>query len=170
MPIPAEPPVETITLRRLYRVGACPILEVTVAYPRLTEEASPAVTRFNETYRAMAEGFLAWGDAAPREEAEAAFCALGASAPYRFDRRALSCSMSAALSGAEGKPARLSVTRTLRLSSRRGEMTEVSLSETNVWRWPELTVTGANSLSLAWRRRRRKAPRRRPSKSSALVE
>ena len=95
--MPETIPVETLTDRRLTRVGVCAVLEVTVTYPHIPHE-SPAAARFNEAYRSMAESFLAWADTAPAEEARASFAAMGSTAPYRFDRRILTCSMTAFLS------------------------------------------------------------------------
>jgi hypothetical protein len=148
--------VSAVTCRRLFRVGACPVLEVSVTYPRLDAEAvasAGSVARFNETYRALAEAFLAWAETAPVEEAQAAFAAMGASAPFRFDRRVLTCDVTAEWQGkdriAKGKDAEtwegdgcavLAVTRTARLIGRRGEVEERSLMAVDEWRWPELTL------------------------------
>lgn len=129
-------PVETLTARRLTRAGNCVILEVTAAYPHIPDADSPAVTRFNDTYRAMAEAFLAWADTAPAEEARAAFAAMGAAAPYRFDRRILTCTMTASAE----VPDRLTVTRTVTLKSRRGELTERVIRDADLWRLPAWTV------------------------------
>jgi hypothetical protein len=112
-------PIEILTARRLIREGNCVILEVTVTYPYIPDEESPAVTRFNHTYRAMAEAFLAWSESTPAEEARSAFANMGSAAPYRFDRRVLTCDMTAA-----EDPRRLTVTRSVTLKSRRGELTE----------------------------------------------
>lgn len=173
MPQPAA--VSTVTSRRLFRVGACPVLEVSVTYPRLDADsiaAASSVARFNETYRAMAEAFLAWAESAPAEEAKAAFAAMGASAPYRFDRRALTCDVTAiwhgsarAVKGRDGEAEGeegctvLTVTRTARLTSRHGEVGERSLTAVDEWRWPELTLLPRP------RRRRLHPPEPKPSPS-----
>lgn len=128
--------VETLTARRLTRVGNCVILEVTAAYPHIPDADSPAVTRFNDTYRAMAEAFLGWSETVPAEEARAAFAAMGASAPYRFDRRILTCTMTASAKA----PDRLTVTRAVTLKSRRGELTERVIRDADLWRLPAWTV------------------------------
>ena len=128
--------VQSCAERRLVRVGACPILEVTVTYPRIPDGTSPTVIRFNETYRAMAEGFLAWAEATPAEEAKAAFAAMGSAAPYRFDRRILTCDMTASIES----PARLTVTRNVTLKSRRGELAERTVTAADRWRLPEMTT------------------------------
>jgi hypothetical protein len=133
--MPNQLPVETVTLRHTYRVGACPVLEVTVTYPHIPHE-SPAATRFNEAYRSMAESFLAWADTAPAEEARASFAAMGSTAPYRFDRRILTCSMTAEILS----PRLLTVTRAVTLKSRRGELTERTITAVDGWRIPELTA------------------------------
>ena len=133
--MPDTIPVETLTDRRLTRVGVCAVLEVTVPYPHIPHE-SPAAARFNEAYRSMAESFLAWADTAPAEEARASFAAMGSAAPYRFDRRILTCSMTA-----EALSQRLlTVTRTVTLKSRRGELTEQKITAVDGWRIPELTA------------------------------
>ena len=134
MPQPLS--VQTKTECRLTRVGACAVLEVTVTYPHIPDEEIPAVARFNHTYRAMAEAFLAWADTAPAEEARAAFAAMGASAPYRFDRRILTCTMTASAEA----PDRLTVTRAVTLKSRRGELTERVIRDADLWRLPAWTV------------------------------
>ena len=127
--------VETLTEHRLTRVGTCAVLDVTVIYPHILDD-SPAVTRFNDTYRAMAEAFLAWSETVPAEEARAAFAAMGASAPYRFDRRILTCTMTASADA----PDCLTVTRAVTLKSRRGELTERVIHDADLWRLPAWTV------------------------------
>jgi hypothetical protein len=129
-------PVELLTVRRLVRAGACPVLEVTVTYPHIPDGDPPAAARFNHTYRAMAEAFLAWADTLPAEEAKTAFANMGAAAPYRFDRRILTCTMSAV----SETPDRLAVIRSVTLKSRRGEMPERTVTATDLWRLPEWTV------------------------------
>ena len=133
--MPDTIPVETLTDRRLTRVGVCAVLEVTVTYPHIPHE-SPAAARFNEAYRSMAESFLAWADTAPAEEARASFAAMGSTAPYRFDRRILTCSMTAEILS----PRLLTVTRTVTLKSRRGELTERRITAVDGWRIPGLTA------------------------------
>lgn len=136
MPQPLS--VQTKTECRLTRVGACAVLEVTVTYPHIPDEEIPAVARFNHTYRAMAEAFLAWADTLPAEEAKTAFSAMGAAAPYRFDRRILTCDMTASVESSD----RLTVTRSVTLRSRRGELAERTLHAADLWRIPEWTVAG----------------------------
>lgn len=134
-------------LHRVFRVGASPVLEVTVTYPALspaedgigTEALRSAVHRFNRAYQQMADTWLAWTQEAPLETAMAAFAAAGAAAAYRFDRRVLVCDMLAAYAPAD-EPTRLTVTRTLKSESRRGELSPRSLTATDIWRWPELTL------------------------------
>jgi hypothetical protein len=134
--MPDSIPVDTLILRRLVRAGTCVILEVTVTYPHIPDADSPTTARFNEAYRSMAESFLAWADTAPAEEARASFAAMGSTAPYRFDRRILTCSMTA-----EALSQRLlTVTRTVTLKSRRGELTERTITAVDGWRIPELTA------------------------------
>ena len=136
---------------RTCRVGACPVLEVTVTYPVLslsipdTETVSPAVTRFNEAYRTMAENLLAWAQGSVCEAATADFMAAGAGAAYRFDRRLVTCHMTAAFvpSKENAEVRYLVVTRPLCMTSRRGEVPERRLTATDLWRWPELTLCPA---------------------------
>jgi hypothetical protein len=134
--MPDPIPVDTLILRRLVRAGACPVLEVTVTYPHIPDGESPAAARFNHTYRAMAEAFLAWADTLPAEEAKTAFADMGAAAPYRFDRRILTCTMTAVSKA----PDRLAVIRSVTLKSRRGEMPERSITASDLWRLPAWTV------------------------------
>ncbi len=139
----------SVTHRRLhhiFRVGACPVLEVTVTYPclgaDLPEDAlSPAITRFDQAYLRMAEGVLNWCAGEPLAEAEAAFRAGGAGAGFRFDRRFVTCEMTVTPGGPEEqKDATLQVCRTLRMGSRRGEILETTRTGKDVWRIPELTL------------------------------
>ncbi|MBQ9151443.1 MAG: hypothetical protein IJX72_04270 [Clostridia bacterium] len=143
------PPSVTVThcrAHRLFRSGASPVLEVTVSYPVLcpadTDTLIPAMMRFNEAYRVMAEKILDWAQGTPFETAMTDFSATGAAAAYRFDRRLLICDMKAAyVLEAEGAfPTSLTVSRTIRSSSRRGEVAERSLTAVDIWRWPELTL------------------------------
>lgn len=134
-------------VRRLCRAGTCPILEVTVSYPVLCpeedggEEMAPAAVRFNETYRAMAEHLAEWAEGALFEVVQGEFYAAGPGAAYRFDRRRMICDMTADFSLHEdGEILELIVTRRLRISSRRGEITEREVTATDRWRWPELTL------------------------------
>ncbi len=137
--------------RRTCRVGACPVLEVTVTYPALcsaapdTEELPPSVTRFNEAYRTMAENLLEWAQGSLCEAAMADFNAAGAGAAYRFDRRMVVCNMTASCpaSADNAEAPCLIVTRTLRMTSRRGEVPEKRLVASDLWRWPELTLCPA---------------------------
>lgn len=134
--MPDPIPVDTLILRRLTRAGTCVILEVTVTYPHIPDADSPAATRFNDTYRIMAEAFLAWTDTAPADEAKAAFRAMEAAAPYRFDRRLLTCDMTVSYDD----PHRLTVTRSVTLKSRRGELAERVIHAADCWRLPEWTA------------------------------
>lgn len=134
--MPDPIPVDTLILRRLIRAGACPVLEVTVTYPHIPDGEYPAAARFNHTYRAMAEAFLAWADTLPAEEAKTAFANMGAAAPYRFDRRILTCNMNAVSEASD----RLAVIRSVTLKSRRGEMPERRITASDLWRLPEWTV------------------------------
>ena len=130
------------TTHRIHRVGACPVLELTVTYPRIgiaDGEASSAVERFNEAYRTMAENWLAWAESVLLSEANEAFAAEGAGASYRFERRVAVCQMSASELPAEGEC--LTVTRTLRLTTRRGGQGEKRRSGGDRWRWPSLTLS-----------------------------
>lgn len=143
--MPYQLPVETVTLRHTYRVGACPVLEVTVTYPRIPETANPAAPRFNEAYRSMADHFLTWAEGAPAEASKAAFVAMGGAAPYRFDRRLLTCAMTPAPAAEEGKNGQdLLILRTVTRTSRRGEMPPAALTATDRWRLPELTLRPAS--------------------------
>lgn len=138
-------------IHRIYRAGACPILEVTLTYPCLcsaedgTEALSPAVTRFNEFYETVAERLLSWAEGTIREAAAADFAAEGSGASYRFDRRRLTCDMTVTLPPAEEGSAvqntvTLTVTRTLVFDGRRGTLRERRLTAEDEWRWPELTL------------------------------
>lgn len=131
-------------IRRIHRIGVCPVLEVEITYPRLdtdrseTGEVSPAVTRFNEAYRVMAENLLAFAEGGILTAAEADFTAAGETAAYRFDRRTVICDMIAVSD--DSAPNGLVVTRTLRVGSRRGTIAEQRISAEDRWRLPELTA------------------------------
>ena len=141
-------------LHSIQRAGACPVLEITLSYPILrTEEGenaapSGSVARFNEAYRSIAENLMNWAKGEPREAALADFAAAGPSALYRFDRRMVIGEMNItdpvhiSVLQEEFAPAFLTVTRRLRVCSRRGEIRERALVETDIWRWPALTLCG----------------------------
>ena len=68
--------VEEITERRWHRVGACPVLEVCVIYPRLRiaeGEPSSDSERFNHAYARIAAAFFTWAEGDPAREAAEAF-------------------------------------------------------------------------------------------------
>ena len=121
-----QPSRDTLILHFKHREGRAKLLIA----------ANPAAPRFNEAYRAMADHCLAWAEGAPAEASKAAFVAMGGAAPYRFDRRVLTCDMTFALPS----PDRLTVTRTATLKSRRGELAERTITSTDSWRLPELTA------------------------------
>lgn len=135
-------------IHRIFRVGACPVLEVTVTYPCLCpdlspgEDCPPAVRRFNLAYERIADGFAAWCSGIPLEAAEEAFRAAGIGAAYRFDRRTVTCEMMIACgeNGQVETGGEICVTRTLRLGSRRGEMPPITRVETDCWRQPGLSL------------------------------
>ena len=108
-----------------------------------TEALPPAAIRFNEFYETLAERLLSWAEGTLRTEAMADFAEEGRGAVYRFDRRCLTCDMTARLSPSEtagAAPTALVVTRALAFTSRRGSVRERCLSAADVWRWPELTL------------------------------
>ena len=127
--------------RRLIRVGACPVLEITVTYPALEgDEPEEAVAAFNDGYRRMAEAFLYWGEHALGERVAGELEAEGAGAAFRFDRRLLICAMEGQILE-EGGRTILRVQRSLRLTSRRGSVEEHALPPAeDIWRIPELTL------------------------------
>ena len=133
-------------LRRIFRVGACPVLEVTVTYPCLgadfPEDAlSPAMHRFDQAYLRMAEGVINWCGGAPLAEAEAAFREAGAGAGYRFDRRLVICEMIVTpVNPEDPRRARLEVCRTVRTGSRRGSILEKTRTGKDIWRLRDLTL------------------------------
>ena len=141
-------------LRSIQRAGACPVLEITLSYPVLcaaeegNEGLSDSVARFNETYRIIAENLMNWAKGVPYEAALADFATAGPSALYRFDRRMVVGEMNVtdpvniSVLQEGTAPAFLTVTRRLRVCSRRGKIQERVLTETDVWRWPELTLCG----------------------------
>ena len=133
-----------VTIRRIHRLGACPVLEVTVTYPAWIAdrgELSPAAERFNTAYRTMAEHLLAWAEETVLPTVIEAFAAEGATAAYRFDRRLLTCTMQGELGGAlSDESRRLTVTRELRLTRRRDTSAAKASRTTDSWLWPELTL------------------------------
>ena len=142
--------ISSASMHRILRVGSCPVLEVRITYPRLTatEEGSiPALQRFNETYRRVAEGMMIWAEGAPATRVEEAFLAEGEGAAYRFPRRVLTCTVSA-VCDAEGDGARaLRVTRVLSFRRGRGEE-RVLLEDVDVWRLSSLTLREKNRKSV----------------------
>ena len=137
--------IEGVTVRldrmhRLYRSGICPVLEVTVTYPVLEplgREPSPAVTRFNEAYRALAEGWMAWGEGILAVRAKQAFSEGGAGAAYRFERWRATCHMTVSLPD-EGDRS-LTVTRTVRLCG--GGIPPVEALAADNWRGADLSFS-----------------------------
>lgn len=140
-------------IHRILRAGACPILEVTVTYPRLggdedgaveacpAAETFPAAARFNEAYGTMAQNLTEWATGSLFESALADFNGEGSGAAYRFDRRLVICDMVGEFSTCEdGVLSELTVNRTLRLTSRRGSVPERHLTATDRWSLPALTL------------------------------
>ncbi len=141
--------VEEVTERRWYRVGACPVLEVSVTYPHLTVregaegEISPVdVGRFNDAYARMAEAFLPWAEGDPAREAAEAFGTMGAGAAYRFDRRLVLCKMT--VSSVQRSPSDtvgyVRVVRRVSMGRRREEEHEKNLLHEDIWRFPDMTL------------------------------
>lgn len=139
-PDPATLTLTHLCERRLIRVGACPVLEITVTYPALSGEdpACPAEV-FNSTYRRMAEAFLYWGESAFGALAAGDFAEAGAGAGYRFDRRVLVCRMEADMEG-DGDGGRIRVTRSVWSGTRRTGQGTVLPEAVDLWRYPELTL------------------------------
>ena len=134
------PAVSYRACRRLRRVGACPILEISVTYPVLEEGEGDllpsAVARFNQAYADIAEALLSWADGAPADAAAEAFWAMGEGAMFRFDRRLICCDMTVEERSAD----RLTVRRTLTLTTRRGGGEGEEMVARDVWRLPTLTL------------------------------
>jgi hypothetical protein len=131
-------------IHRVYRAGACPVLEVTVTYPCLrgeegaVEPLDGAKIRFNDFYQSLAERVLAWAEGGLRDAIMEDFTAAGNGAAYRFDRRCLLCEMTATLS--EVPNGTLTVTRVMSFSCRRGSMETRSMTATDVWRREDFTL------------------------------
>ena len=128
-------PVETLTARRLTRAGNCVILEVTAVYPHIPDADSPAVTRFNDTYRTAAEQFMAWGLGTPTVRATAAFEAMGVDAVYRFARWELTMDATPVW---DGDSTFLRVKTTAVWQVRREADARGERQLTDVWHWPSL--------------------------------
>ncbi len=126
--------------RRLVRVGACTVLEVTVTYPILTASDGDSFQtvrdRFNNGYRVAAEAFLSWGAETYGKSATADFAAAGPGAVYTFDRRLLSCRF---VAEADPQAARLTVTRTVTCASRRGTEPPRRAETVDLWRLFDLS-------------------------------
>lgn len=140
---------EELTLRhsrvhRVHCIGVCPALEVTAVYPVLDTaggEPSAAVLRFNEAYRAMAEGWLSWAEGSLLERVTAELEAGGVGAVYRFTRRRATCEMIACEMVADdlARPtASLTVNRTVSLDGPGNS--SVRRMSADIWRWPGLTL------------------------------
>ena len=147
-------------LRRLWRRGACVVLEAEAVTPRIETEGeggqAAAVQRFNQAYCAMAEAFFSWAEGEPLAAAEADFEAAGAGAAYRFDRRILlfrvipaprsetdAAERSAAEKSVAEKSAaarRLILERTIVSTTRRGTTASCRAVGRDVWRLPSLTL------------------------------
>lgn len=150
---PSEMPL-TLThcrIHRILRAGACPILEVSVTYPCLEAseagEACPAaetcsaVARFNEAYGTMVQNLTEWAEGTLFKAALADFNGAGMGAAYRFDRRMVVCDMAGEmLTREDGEAFELTVTRTLRLTCRRGTVPERRLTATDRWSLPDLSL------------------------------
>ena len=135
-------------LRRIYRVGICPVLEVSITYPRLLadcpDEALPfAVARFNHAYLRMAEGILTWSGGTLLTSVEDAFREAGAAASYGFDRRVVDCRMTAE---AEDEAGHLLVTRTISVGSRRGSIPVQRREGRDLWCCPELVLCARKKM------------------------
>ena len=132
-------------IHRIFRAGACPVLELTVNYPFLEQEGT-AANRFNETYFGLGEKLLEWTQETLLKTALADYESAGMGAAYRFDRRFLLCDMRAfPMDTADGGEVTfLRVTRLLQTGSRRGGVTERQVSSEDIWRWPELTLERAS--------------------------
>ncbi len=134
------------SLHRTVRVGACPVLTVTVTYPcPASVEGAPegVVTRFCEAYRHMAENFLSWAtdeasDTSPAREALMAFASSGPNRAYTFERRLLECRMEATVTS-DGRG--LTVERCVSMKVRRsGQFVGPSRRGFEQWRLPGLTL------------------------------
>ncbi len=141
-------PITHCQLHRIFRVGICPVLEVSVTYPRLQadcpEEALPlAVARFNRAYLRMAEGILTWSGGALLSSVEDAFREAGTAASFRFDRRVVDCRMTVE-AGETGRY--LLVTRTLSVGSRRGSIPVQSRKGMDRWRNPGLVLCACKKI------------------------
>lgn len=137
--------VEEITERRWHRVGACPVLEVCVVYPRLRiaeGELSSDCERFNHAYARIAEAFFTWAEGDPAREAAEAFGTMGAGAAYRFDRRLVLCKMT--VSSVQRSPSDtvgyVRVVRRVSLGRRREEEHEKIILHEDIWRFPDMTL------------------------------
>ncbi len=141
-------PITHTALCRLVRVGATPVMAISVTYPVLSPDAAShapegedslfasRIARFNDAYRAMAEAFADWAAGAPAAAASEAFVSAGPGAAYTFDRRLLTCRMEATLDG-EG---RLTVRRTVRTGSRRGTVPAETFTTVDRWRTEDLSL------------------------------
>ena len=155
-PDPATLTLTHLCERRLIRVGACPVLEITVTYPILSgEDPACPVEVFNSAYRRMTEAFLYWGETAFGELAAGDFAEAGSGAGYRFDRRVLVCRMEADMAE-EGDGGRIRVTRSVWSGTRRTGQKTVLPEVVDVWRLPELTL---QKLTVQNRSRKPRKPR-----------
>lgn len=158
-PDPAALSLTHLCERRLIRVGACPVLEITVTYPTLSgEDPACPVEVFNSAYRRMTEAFLYWGETAFGELAANDFAEAGPGAGYRFDRRVLVCRMEADMAE-EGDGSRIRVTRSVWSGTRRTGQGTVLPEAVDLWRLPELTLQKSGV--------RNRPPRRREPRENA---
>ncbi len=148
----SEEAVIYASVRRLVRVGACVVLEVTVTYP-MAVAGTEGCDRFCAVYREAAEAFVHWALGEPASLAREAFSAMGTGAAYRFDRWCLSCRFEVVREEADDRYA--VVTRTV-ISGRRRGGEERRCTSSIRWCLEDGTVRRASRVERrigSWRKR-----------------
>lgn len=139
------------TLHRTHRVGAVPVLEVSICYPSIcmqSEALEEDVQRFNQGCEGIAQAFLTWALSSPSQAAEEAFLS-GNSLPdiqrHRYRRRQLSCRLTLDMPSPEETAAWRRRTKAclfylrIRVTDRQRGLPETLVhAQRTVWAWPQL--------------------------------
>ena len=147
--------MQSVTVTRTVRVGAVPVLTVTVIRPVVeipadggggtntagTAPQADGVTRFNDGTRRMAETFLAYALDGPAKAAADAYRAAGNGAAYSFPRREVLCKMTiTSARGGEAETTILCLRTEGTYGLRRRDAPEKCFSEARCVGYPSMTL------------------------------
>lgn len=158
-----QPRMQAVTVTRTVRVGAVPVLTVTVIRPVVeipadgggsgtnaigTAPQTDGVNRFNDGTRRMAETFLAYVLDEPARAAADAYRAAGNGAAYSFPRREVLCKMTINLAPGEEADATILCLRTeVTYGLRRRGAPEKSFLEESFFEYPSMTLAVREKFS-----------------------